>query len=59
MIPILGVMVGAYIIMRCIEVFCFSQQRYTSPAAKLVMVFVAVAVAIVAGIASLALLAQG
>ncbi len=59
MIPTIGLMIAAYIAMRCIEVFTFSRERYSSETAQGVMIFVAIAVLLVTGVLSLSLLTSG
>ncbi len=56
MIPTIGLMIAAYIAMRCIEIFTMSGERYSSGTAHGVIGFVAFLVLLLTGWLSVELL---
>jgi hypothetical protein len=44
MIPTIGIMIGAYILMRCFEVFCRAKSYYSGGASQTVLTVAAVLV---------------
>ena len=56
MIQIIGLMVGVYVSMRCIEVFCFNPVRYTTKATDTFMKLVAAGTFLVTALLTVLLL---
>ena len=56
MVPSIGIMVAAYIVLRCLDVFCCNRDRYATRGANVFMMFAAEATLVVTVIASLSLL---
>jgi hypothetical protein len=58
-IPLIGVMVGCYIAMRCFDVFCRAKESYASTGAHAVMWIVAALVLLVTAFCVLELVLGG
>src|SRR5437870_3222116 len=59
MIPMIGVMIAAYICFRCIETLCLNGSRFSNAAARTVTAVLAVITLMVAGFCGLDLLLSG
>lgn len=59
MIPTIGIMIGGYIIFRCIEISCRAQSQFASGAARVTVIILAMIGVVVTGFLTLDLVFSG
>jgi len=59
MIPAIGTMIAAYIVFRMLEILCFSNNRYSSTTANVVLAIFAILVAIIVVVCWISLITTG
>ena len=59
MIPTIGIMIGGYIVLRCVDIFCRPLSAFSSRAGRTVMILLAVLVILVTMVSMLDLMSSG